>query len=491
MAMSKKVKKGIVTTTVLVAVAAGGFLAYNAFLRPSGPMLAVVETSALEKTQLRNTVSVTGVVESENSKKVYAQLSYPVDALHVSVGDKVEEGDILCQLKTKDLEDTIAQRNASIYKTSTSAKFNLTEAEKALADAQATLDKDLNTSLLNAQASVRSAQSTLDLRSIDLRERRNELKDSRNSDDSDDIIEAYRNAERTAQISYDEAKANHEDAKVKLKAVEEDIKRQMESYESQIVSARNAQDQTSDWLALKQLQEDLANCTITAPVSGVVTGVYVQEGATASGLMFVIEDTQNLKITTRIKEFDVATVQLENPVEIKSDATGESVFHGTLSKIAPTSVKNAQGNSASDADIEFEAEISVSGNPSQLKIGMKTRMNIVYEEKTQVFAVPYDAIGTNADGDDVVFVAKTNELGEITASEITVKMGMETDFDVEISSPDLAVGDLIITSIAGITNGTPVMLAGDMPGGIIIGGAGGGPVGPGGGGGRAVAVRMG
>ena len=493
MAISKKAKKGIVTVTVLAVLAAGGFVAYQAFLRPRGPILPVVDTMTLERTELKNTIDVTGVVESVNSKKVYAQLSYEIEALNVAVGDTVQEGDILCQLSTKALEDSIAQKNAAIYKTQTNANFNLTEAQKDLANAQAVLDKDLNTNLLNAQAGVRSAQYTLDLRSIELRDKRDTLKEGRENADSDDIIETYKNAERTAQMAYDEAKANLEDAKVKLKAAEEDIKRQMEGYESKIVSARNALDLTGDWLALEQLKEDLINCAVKAPVSGVITGVYVEEGAKPSGLMFVIEDTQSLKISTKIKEFDIGSVELQNPVTIKSDATGDDIFQGRLSKIAPTSVKNAQGNSASEADIEFAAEVAVTGNPERLKIGMKTRMSIIYEEKNRVFAVPYDAIGTNADGAEIIYIAKTDELGVITAHEVVVTTGMETDFDVEISGTELAEGDMVILDIEGLTDGAQVMFAADFPEGMVVmggmpGGMAGGPM-PGGG--RAVAVRMG
>jgi multidrug efflux pump subunit AcrA (membrane-fusion protein) len=173
--------------------------------------------------------------------------------------------------------------------------------------------------------------------------------------------------------------------------------------------------------------------------------------------MFVIEDTDSLKVLTRVMEYDIANVKLGNPVEIKSDATGETMYRGSLSVIAPTSVKNAQGDSNTTGDAEFEAEITVSGK-TELKIGMKTRMNIIYEQKKNVFAVPYDAITENENGESIVYVARTDDTGVAIATPIVVTTGMETDFDTEISSTELAEGDMIITTIDGLTPGMQVTI---------------------------------
>lgn len=59
-----------------------------------------------------------------------------------------------------------------------------------------------------------------------------------------------------------------------------------------------------------------------------MTAVYAKEGVPAAGLLFVVENTDDLVIKTALKEYDVATVQEGMPTEIKSDATGEEVFRG-------------------------------------------------------------------------------------------------------------------------------------------------------------------
>jgi RND family efflux transporter MFP subunit len=415
---------------------------------------------------------VTGNVESTTTKKIYAKLSYPVAELLVEVGDRVAEGDILCRLDTADLESSIAKSQANMNKSQTSAYRQLTDAQKALKDAQEMLEKDLNTQLLSAEAAVRAAEEALrkaednkDKASINLLNARDDRSDA---EDSEELTETddnrSRRAVQTAEMNYESAKIDVEnaeldleDANVKLAATQESIQQELERYEANISAARSSTDFTSENLSLEELQKDLADCDIAAPVGGVVTAVYVSEGAVPGGLMFVIEDTDNLKVMTRVMEYDIANVNLGNPVEIKSDATGETVYNGSLSVIAPTSVKNAQGDSDTVSDAEFEAEVSVSGKTA-LKIGMKTRMNIIYEQKKNAFAVPYDAIAENENGEQIIYAARTDETGTTVATPIVVTIGMETDFETEIRSSELAEGDVIITTIDGITPGSPVTI---------------------------------
>jgi multidrug efflux pump subunit AcrA (membrane-fusion protein) len=470
MAIAKKKKmRWIVGIVVMLVVA--GVVVYFSVAMNAAPSYPMVETMTLAKQDLQNLVSVTGNVESTTTKKIFSKLAYPVEELLVEVGDRVSEGDILCRLDTTDLENAITKSQATVYKSQTSANRQLTDAQKALQDAQELLEKDLNTQLLNAEAAVRAAEEALRQAEVDKKKKSIALQNARDTLNADQeqgyteeddarnrrAVDSAKMDLESAEVNIENKELDLEDANIKLQAVQESIRQEMEKYESNIAAARNGTDFTDQYLSIEELQSDLADCEIAAPVGGVVTAVYVTEGATPSGLMFVIEDTDSLKVLTRVMEYDIANVKLGNPVEIKSDATGETVYRGSLSVIAPTSVKNAQGDSDTAADTEFEAEVSVSGK-TQLKIGMKTRMNIIYEQKKNVFAVPYDAITENENGEQIVYVARTDETGAMVATPIVVTVGMETDFDTEIKSSELAEGDVIITTIDGLTPGMLVTI---------------------------------
>ena len=72
-------------------------------------------------------------------------------------------------------------------------------------------------------------------------------------------------------------------------------------------------------------------------------------------------------------------------------------------------------------------------------------MTVVTAERKGVWAVPYDALVTDAQGQTAVYVARPQgEEGGMVAVAVPVDTGLETDFYVEISSGQLAEGDLLL-----------------------------------------------
>lgn len=211
----------------------------------------------------------------------------------------------------------------------------------------------------------------------------------------------------------------------------------------------------ADEVALKKLQLELAEAALTAPVSGTVTAVYAKKGAAGNGLMFVIEDTENLIVKTSLKEYDISSVREGMPALIKSDATGEEEFEGKVTKIYPTARKGENGQTASGT-IEFPTDVSLSSGGSGLRIGMNVRLNIITESKENVWAIPYDAVTTDAAGRQVVYVLRPDPQGGQVAAAIEVQTGMETDFYIEISSDALQEGDQIISTPGAVSDGMPV-----------------------------------
>jgi RND family efflux transporter MFP subunit len=516
MALAKKKKKRIILASVAVGVlAVAAIVGYQTVVMSAGPSYPMVETAVLEEKDLRNTVSVTGHVESTDKTKVFSRLNFPVEEVFVEVGDRVKAGDVLCQLDTRTLESNIARTKATLDRSQNNANANLADAQRDLTNARSNQNTDLDSTLIAAQTKVRnaeislraaengvaSADSALDRANIDLRSARNAFTDIRDTDvdhEHNDYIKARDAYKRAQTVSEDannalkEAKSKVKDAEATLRDAQKDLERDMERAkentrqslqraESSVNTARRSLDFTPDEIAIEDMLIDLEDCTITAPASGVVTAVYVEEGAAATGLMFVIEDTSSLKVITRVMEYDIASIKLGDAVEIRSDATGGNIYNGILTKIAPTSVKTQAGDSNTASDTEFETEIAVTG-ATDLKIGMKTRLNIIYEEKRGVFGVPYDAIVQNAEGEDIVFVARDDDNGDTFVHSVRVEPGMETDFETELSSDGLQAGDRVVTNPFGLEDGMQVTLS------VFGRGMGGGMMrGPGGG----MAVRMG
>ena len=75
-------------------------------------------------------------------------------------------------------------------------------------------------------------------------------------------------------------------------------------------------------------------------------------------------------------------------------------------------------------------------NSENLRIGMTARCSIIIEEAADVFAVPYDSVYKNKNGDTVLYV----EDGNGACREITVSKGMESDYYVEVMGEELREG---------------------------------------------------
>ena len=148
---------------------------------------------------------------------------------------------------------------------------------------------------------------------------------------------------------------------------------------------------------------DMGGGDIVSPINGTITLVLARIGVPAAGLLFVVEDTNNLQIVTGIREFDIARIYEGMSVEIRSDATGDERFLGRVASIAPTASRSPQG------DVEFAAVVEVVSTGTPLRIGTNARLNVILQHRENIFAVPFDAIGSDADG---AFVFVLDEFSE-------------------------------------------------------------------------------
>jgi len=218
-------------------------------------------------------------------------------------------------------------------------------------------------------------------------------------------------------------------------------------------------------LAIEKMEKQLNDSVIRAPASGTVTAVYAKTGRPGSGLLFVIEDIENLVIKTMIKEYDISRARVGMKVDVKSDSTGNAVYEGVITRIAPAALKDTNGETVlKSSDIEFEAQVKLISNGTDLRIGMNARLNVILEKKDQVYCVPYDAIAIDSDGESSIYIASENGQNRQIAKQIKVSTGIETDFYSEISSPDLLNGMKVISDASAIRNGMQLNMGGSKRG---------------------------
>ena len=214
-----------------------------------------------------------------------------------------------------------------------------------------------------------------------------------------------------------------------------------------------------DWLCQLYNKADDSYSYVKATTSGTITAMNAVKGNPANGELFTIEDTNDLKVRGKVKEADLNHIHENMPVLVIADATGDKVFPGNLTKIAPTAIKSEATTASTTATkAEFEVEIDLPADTSGLKIGMTTRLSIVSEERADVFSVPFEALVVNDSGQTSIYIAKENpvEQGSYTVEAIPVTTGLETDSLIEIAGDQLSEGLAIISQPQTVSPGMAV-----------------------------------
>lgn len=268
---------------------------------------------------------------------------------------------------------------------------------------------------------------------------------------ADKQLEKYLDAVEKAQTAYDNAEKN-------LTIARRNAQQQLKTYEDSLTKTQLNASDPSRAIELQKLKKQLSEAEITAPISGTVTAVNVEVGDKASGVLFVIENADALKINTSIKEYDLMSVQNGMKAIISADAIPNVKYNGKVSFIAPAAKKAADGTTKSGSStVEFESEVDVTDTQTDLRIGMNAKVNIIVEEKQGALAVPYDAVITDVDGTSYIYIAEQNG-DKYTAKKVVVTIGMETDFLLEVISDELKEGDIVITSPQMVSEGAEVLL---------------------------------
>ncbi len=221
-------------------------------------------------------------------------------------------------------------------------------------------------------------------------------------------------------------------AEASAKKVEDDMKNKGASETFAEKNTRIAAQTTRDiaydaWLAA---QRAVKNARLVAPFAGVVTSVSVDTvGDTASitdGITMV--DPASLYFSGEVDEQDIGKVIEGQEVTIKLDAFEGKEFKATVGDIGFESETSSTGATVFPVKLRFAYD-----DLKHLRIGMNGDARIVFEIKSNVLRLPFDAV----DGDEVVIRDGDKE------KTVTVGVGLVGEDEVEIVS-GLNEGDKVL-----------------------------------------------
>lgn len=451
MKKKKPVKKGIVIAAVSAAAVIVIVVASVVGSR-AGNTKANISYIPLQKTSLQDSINVTGIIRSNGSSDIYSTLNQPVEKVSVSVGDTVKEGDILAVLDTSSLSEDISQQESATKAADSSASLGF---EKARSDYQAALDAYNNETapeLAAAKDSLSTAQSALSAEQQAYAAVQAALGGGKATQQD---VDAELSKLKQAQQAY----ASAQQAVLTAKAqTQQNLKEAKSAYDAAVAKSS---DKSGD-IALEKLKKQMQQSVITAPRDGTVTQCSASVGDIPKTAMFRVEDPSDLNVDAEVKEIDVGKVKTGDKVSVTTDATGKTKFSGEVVRVAPAATESpsAAGQAAAGQSSEptFTVRVHIDGQNPNLRIGMKAKLNIVLEQKNDVFVVPYDSLVQKSDGSYVIYTAKPD--GALyRVAEVPVTVGMETDVSTEITGSGLQQGMKVITGTDGVSSGQIVVLS--------------------------------
>lgn len=439
----KSKKKAIIAAVLVLVIIV--VAAYSCAISSKAKNIHVnISYTALKKTDIKDMVSVSGTVKSNDSVNVYTTLTLPVKEVTASVGDKVKKGDTLAILDTSTLDKDIEQQKYGAQSVESSAAIALNKAKSDYESALHTYNNDLDAGVLTAKTQVDTSKSSLDAEKSSYSYKEFQYK-------SGQLSKYELDAEKS---KLDQAQSAYDNAEQSLSAAQTAAKQALQTAKSAYDDAAAKNSDKSQNIALQKLEQNLKDSVITAPSDGVVTLSNASVGAVPAGVIFKIENGSSLKAEAQIKEIDTSDVKAGDEVDIRTDATGNKISKGVVESIAPAATPETQGT----GNVTFTAKVNITKADPGIKIGMKAKMDIIANEHKNVYSVPYDALIENAKTGDTVLAA-VESAGIYKAVSVPVKTGLETDIAVEISGGKLKDGMKIINDPEGISAGDTIQLA--------------------------------
>ena len=300
-----------------------------------------------------------------------------------------------------------------------------------------------------------------------------------------DTLERTRDNAKTsmenAKLAYDNAVANYESTQkqsdsstesydIAVKNAEEALETAKNEYdiavrqaEANLASLKKAAEQQRtisglndpQVIILQNLKDKLEYAIVTAPCDGVVTAVNAEEGAVAAGALFTIENIGTLEISASVGEYDIPYVKEGMDAVIRCDALGNEEFSGKIIEVAKTPINDPY---SSQSGTNYRIKVSINNDDERLLVGMNAKITIITEKKDGALTITYDALTTDDKGNDAIYIAEKGDDGTYRAKLVTVNVGMETDYEIEVVSSELKEGMFVLTNTTMIMDGSVVMV---------------------------------
>lgn len=316
--------------------------------------LALIAAAACRQTEPSNTVRVSGHVEATEIQ-VSAEVGGRIVELRVAEGDRVNPGDLVARLDTRDTELQIERARAE--RAAAAAQLRLLQAGSRPEDirqAEAQVDA-ASAEAAAAEAEWRAAETDLERFEMLLKANAGSQKQR---DDAKTRVDVARERERGARE--------------RVRAAQEGVSRLKAGARREEIEAARAQVAAID-AQIMVLAKGLTDASVAAPAGGIVTQKLVDAGEVVAPRtpLVVLTDLDNAWANLFVPEPVIPRVQLGQAATVFTDAGGPGLpgkvtYVSPRAEFTPRNVQTAEERSK----LVYRIKVSVDNRAGVLKQGM-------------------------------------------------------------------------------------------------------------------------
>ena len=438
---SKRIMKKVIKAgAALLLLGIAGSIYITVINRPRSYAVAYAKTESIQET-----LKVSGDVKSNEAKTYYAMFTAPIAELEVEEGEIVHEGEQLVTFDTEDLTLEARQSALAVKAAENQYQSTVKQNEKnTLIYQGAAMSKAAFEELIAGQRDVikglQAKVTKAENKANDIAILQNRVNMEVDEDDKEEL-----------QKTLDEWKGEYKDYNVpevtselaKQQAILSDMQAYRTQYETQKQTADNkmidseaqAEILTNKQSAVLSKQDkdatlEEASAGICADYTGIVSKVYVEEGATVNQgtPLFRLEDSQDMAVDAMVSKYDIDKVKAGQKATI---TIAGHTYDGEVTKIDRVATTDSSDKA------KIPVTVTIQKPDKSVYIGIEADVEINIAEKENAVVVPMEAVYT----DDAGSYCYGIDDNRIVRNDI--KTGLKNISTVEIAE-GLQPGDAVI-----------------------------------------------
>lgn len=396
-------KKNIKIISIAIVVL---IVVFALFFKMNTGSVTIAEIHEVGRGEISEYVEETGTVKSRGQRIIYSNAMGEVKNINVDEGNAVKQGDILAQIDSEKTDLEIKALEAQIQGLKATYKEVIKPVEKSR--------------IAKAEANAQTMKVNVDEAKRNLENSKKLYQDGAIS------LDAYRVAQNNLVIQENSLAIAENELKLLKKGVSGNIKNQ---YEAQIAGLIYQKE------ILEKSKEELI---IKAPANGIITEVFIKEGAYARPGMVILEigDIKELYARVDVLASEVGNIEEGGLVIIYSDDLGIDELKGKVEKIYPKAFSKISDLGIEQKRVKIDVSIPEDLN---LKIGYDVDAKFRLWSKSDTLIVPDNTV-FDIENNKFVFVVEDNK-----AVLRKVEIGLEGEDFIEVKS-GLKEGDKVIIS---------------------------------------------